>query len=134
MGNETRVDKMVEAADLVYGIAVDRTVERMNQVSDDMEKDKSVMKGVVKAKVETAEIVIEAAAEHYAGLLNGEGIDLKKEKDRAIETIDKMVGKADEYYGKVIDRIAERIKEDEENLEKDIETGKKLVNTLKSNR
>ena len=60
-------------------------------------------------------------------------MDLKKEKERAISTMDKMVEKVDEYYSAVTDRIMERIDQSEKNLEKDIETGKQLTSELKEN-
>lgn len=135
MGNETKTmtDKMVESADLVYGVTADRTVERMKQTEENIDKDINVVKNATSVVIETAEVVAEAAAEHFAGLMSGEQLDLSKEKQRAIETLDKVVEKADEYYGMIVDRIVERMEQDEENLEKDIEIGKKLANELKSN-
>ena len=79
-----------------------------------------------------ADKIVEAAADHVAGLLNGEKLDLTKEKNRAIETIDKLVDKADEYYGMITDRIVEKMEQHEQNIEKDIETGKQLVKDLNS--
>ena len=58
-------------------------------------------------------------------------LDLKKEKERAISTIDKVVEKADAYYGTLTDRIMDKIDQKEKNLEKDIEAGKQLVKDLK---
>lgn len=135
MGNETKTvtDKIVESADLVYGTAVDRTMERMEQVEKNIDKDMNVAKKATGIVIEAAETVAEAAAEHFAGLMNGEKPDLAKEKKRAIETIDKVVEKADEYYGMVVDRFVEKAEQSEQNMEKDIETGKQLVNELKSN-
>lgn len=135
MANETKtmMDKIVEAADLVYGTAADRTVEHMKQTEENIEKDINVAKKASSVVIETAEVVAEAAADHFAGLLNGEKIDLSKEKQRAIETIDKVVEKADEYYGMVVDRVVEKMEQREQNMEKDIETGKQLASELKSN-
>ena len=128
----TMADKIVEAADLVYGTAVDRTVERMEQAELNAEKDMTIVKNVGNIIIEAAETVTEAAADHVAGLLNGEKLDLTKEKNRAIETIDKLVDKADEYYGMITDRIVEKMEQHEQNIEKDIETGKQLVKDLNS--
>ena len=135
MGIETKTmtDKIVESADLVYGTAADRTVERMKQTEENIEKDIDVAKKASSVVIEVAETVAEAAADHFAGLLNGEKLDLSKEKQRAIETIDKVVEKADEYYGMVVDRVVEKMEQREQNMDKDMETGKQLVNELKSN-
>ena len=135
MSNETKnvVDVAVDGADKVYGTAVDRTVERMDQFAENVEKDKETAKKATEAVVETAGVFAEAVADHVSGLLNGEKLDLKKEKERAISTIDKMVEKADAYYEVITDRIMERVDQSEKNLEKDIETGKELVNELKEN-
>ena len=135
MGNETKTitDKIVESADLVYGTAADRTVERMKQTEENMDKDINVAKNATSVVIETAEVVAEAAAEHFAGLMNGEKLDLSKEKQRAIETIDKVVEKADEYYGMVVDRVVEKMEQHEQNIDKDMETWKQVINELKSN-
>ena len=133
MGNETKMDKMVEKADLVYSTAADRVVERMEQTDSNIEKDVDVAKKATGIIVEAAGIVTEAEADHVAGLLNGEKIDLTKEKNRAMETIDKVVEKADEYYGIIVDRVVEKIEQNEANIDKDIETSKNLVDELKSN-
>ena len=98
-----------------------------------VEKDIEVAKKATDIIVEAAGIVTEAAADHVAGLLNGEKIDLTKEKNRAMETIDKVVEKADEYYGIIVDRVVEKIEQHEANIDKDIETSKNLVDELKSN-
>lgn len=136
MSNETKtmMDKMVETADAVYGTAADRTVERMEQAEGNIEKDIEVAKKASGVVAEAIETVMEAAADHVSGLLNGEKLDLSKEKNRAIETIDKIVDKADEYYGMVVDRFMEKAEQHEQNMEKDIEAGKQLVNELKSNK
>ena len=133
MGFETKMDKLVEKADLVYGTSVDRTVEHMEQAEANIEKDVIVAKKATDIIIEAAEIVTEAAADHVAGILNGEKIDFNKEKNRAVETMDKIVEKADEYYGMVVDRVLEKAEQREQSVEKDIETGKKLVSELKSN-
>ena len=135
MGNETKTmtDKIVGAADLVCGTAADRTVERMKQTEENIEKDINVAKKASSVVIETSEVVAEATADHFAGLLNGEKIDLSKEKQRAIETIDKVVEKADEYYGMLVDRVVEKMEQHEQNIDKDMEKGKQLVNELKSN-
>ena len=133
MGNETKMDKVVEKADLVYSTATDRVVERMEQSDSNIEKDIDVAKKATDIIVEAAGIVTEAAADHVSGLLNGEKPDFTKEKNRAVETMDKLVEKADEYYGMVVDRVIEKMEQHEQNIEKDIETGKQLVNDLKSN-
>lgn len=133
MGNETKMDKVVEKADLIYSTAADRVVERMEQTDSNIEKDIAVAKNARGVMIEAAEIVTEAAADHVAGLLNGEKIDLTKEKNRAMETIDKVVEKADEYYGMIVDRVVEKMEQHEANIDKDIETSKNLVDELKSN-
>ena len=132
MGNETKMDKIVEKADLIYTAAVDRTVDRMVQTETNIEKDIEVAKSASKVIIEVAEVVTEAAADHVAGLLNGEKLDLAKEKNRAIETIDKIVEKADEYYGMIVDRVVEKMEQHEQNIDKDIETGKQLKKELNS--
>ena len=51
-----------------------------------------------------------------------------------IETkMDKIVESADLVYSTAADRAVGRMEEAEGNVEKDIETGKKLVDELKSN-
>lgn len=82
-----------------------------------MENSKKTMSDKI---VEAAEVVVEATADHVAGLLNGKKLDLTKEKNRAIETIDKLVDKADEYYGIITDRIVEKMEQYEQNIEKDL--------------
>ena len=133
MGNETKMDKVVEKADLVYSTAADRVVERMEQTDSNIEKDIAVAKNARGVMIEAAGIVTEAAADYVAGLLNGEKTDLTKEKNRAMETIDKVVEKADEYYGMIVDRVVEKMEQHEANIDKDIETRKHLVDELKSN-
>ena len=135
MGNETktRTDKMVESADVVYGAAVDRVMDRMEQTEENIAKDKEVAKNAGDVIIEAAGVVTEAVADHVSGILNGEKLDLTKEKNRAIETIDKVVEKADEYYGMIVNRVMEKVEQHEQNLDKDIETGKQVVNNLKSN-
>ena len=71
--------------------------------------------------------------DHVSGILNGEKIDFKKEKERAIQTIDKMVDKADGYYSAITDRILDRMEQGEKNLEKDLESAKQLADELKKN-
>ena len=39
MGNEIKMDKMVEKADLVYSTAADRVVEKMEQHEANIDKD-----------------------------------------------------------------------------------------------
>ena len=133
MGIEAKMDKVVEKADLVYSTAADRVVERMEQTDSNVEKDIEVVKRAREVMIEAAGIVTEAVADHVSDLLNGEKLDLAKEKNRAMETIDKVVEKADEYYGMIVDRVVEKMEQHESNVEKDIETGKKLVDELKSN-
>lgn len=133
MGIESKMDKVVEKADLVYSTAADRVVERMEQTDSNVEKDIEVAKNAREVMIEAAGVVIEAVADHVSGILNGEKLDLTKEKNRAMETIDKVVEKADEYYGIIVDRVVEKMEQNESNVEKDIETGKKLVDELKSN-
>ena len=134
MSNEkkTIADKIVESADIVYGVAVDRTVERMEQAEINVEKDIDVAKKVTNVVIEAAEIVTEAVAEHVVGLLNGEKIDLANTKESAMETIDKLVDKADEYYGTIVERVVERMEQTEKNIDGDIEAGKQLMTDLKS--
>ena len=133
MGIETKIDKIVESADMVYGTAVDRTVEHMEQAEVTIEKDVEIAKKASVVIIEAAEMVTEAAADHFAGVLNGEKFDLEKTKERAMETMDKLVDKADEYYGMIVDRVLEKAEQREQSIEKDIETGKRLVNELNSN-
>ena len=133
MGIVTKMDKMVESADLVYSTAADRAVERMEQAESNVEKDIEIAKSVSSTIIGAAEVVAEAVADHVSDLLNGEKLDLTKEKNRAMETIDKVVEKADEYYGMIVDRVVEKMEQHESNVEKDIEAGKKLVDELKSN-
>lgn len=135
MGNETKMtmDKIVESADAVYSAAVDRVMDRVEQTEENIDKDKHVAKKAGEVIAEAAEVVIEAAAEHVVGLLNGEKIDFNKEKNRVIETIDKVVDKADAYYDMITNRVLEKLKQREQNVEKDIETGKQLMNELNSN-
>ena len=135
MSNEKKTisDKIVECADLVYGVAVDRTVERMEQAEANVEKDIKVAKNATNVVIEAAEVVVEAAADQFAALLNGEKIDLTSTKEHAMETMDKLVDKADEYYGAIVDRVAERMEQMEKNIDEDIEAGKQLIDDLKSN-
>ena len=80
MNNETKkvADVVVDGADKVYGTAVDRTVDRMEQVAENFEKDKETAKKATDAAIETAGVLAEAVADHVSGLLNGEKLDLKK--------------------------------------------------------
>ena len=133
MGIESKMDKVVEKADLVYSTAADRVVERMEQTDSNVEKDIEVAKNAREVMIEAAGVVTEAVADHVSGILNGEKLDFAKEKNRAMETIDKVVEKADEYYGMIADRVVEKMNQHEANIDKDIETGKKLVEELKSN-
>ena len=133
MGIESKMDKVVEKADLVYSTAADRVVERMEQTDANVEKDIEVAKNAREVMIEAAGVVTEAVADHVSGILNGEKLDLTKEKNRAMETIDKVVEKADEYYGMIADRVVEKMNQHEANIDNDIETGKKLVDELKSN-
>ena len=47
--------------------------------------------------------------------------------------MDKIVEKADEYYGMIVDRVVEKMEQHEQNIDKDIETGKQLKKELNSN-
>lgn len=135
MNNDAKkvVDVMVEGADKVYDVATDRAVERMEQVAEDIEKDKEVAKKATESAAETAEVLIDAVTDQICELLNGNKLSFNDVKARAIETIDKMVEKADGYYDVITDRLIEKIEKKEQNLDLDIETGKKLVNELKEN-
>lgn len=135
MSNETKTitDKIVDSADKVYSTAVDRTIARMEEKEGNVEKDIEIAKKATNVVIEAAGVVAEAAADHVSGLLNGEKLDFSKEKNRAVETMDKLVEKADEYYGMVVDRAIEKMEQKEQRIEKDIEVGKQLVNELKSN-
>ena len=79
-----------------------------NEFKTKVEKDIEVAKKATNVIIEVSEIVTEAATDHFAGVLNGEKIDLVKEKERAEETLDKLVDKADEYYGTIVDRVVEK--------------------------
>lgn len=135
MSNEkkTMTDKLVESADFVYGTVTERTIEHMKQAESNFEKDVDVAKKASSVVMGVAEIVIEAEVDRIVGLLNGEKIDLEKEKSRVIETIDKIVDKADAYYSMITDRVIEKLKQHEQSVEEDIEIGKELVNKLHSN-
>ena len=132
MSNETKnkVDVAVEKADKVYGAAVDRAVDRMNQAEENYEKDKETAKKVVVAAAETAEVAVESIVNQVVKVLNGEKVDIKSQRAHVIETIDKIVEKADAYYELIVDRVMERMAQAEENLDKDIETGKKLKDEI----
>ena len=79
-----------------------------DKVKESVNKDVTVAKKASTAVIEGAEIFAEAVADHISGVLNGEKLDLEKEKDRAVKTIDAMVEKADEYYGTIVDRVVEK--------------------------
>ena len=131
--NKSMTDKIIEAADRVYGTAVDRKLDRMNQVESNMEKDIEVAKKASDAIVDAADVVISSQVDRIMDLIKGEKIDLSKGKTRTIEVIDRVVDKADVYYGLITDRIMEKLAQREQNIAEDIEIGRQLVKDLNSN-
>lgn len=78
-------------------------------------------------------IVIDAAADSIAGVVNGEGIDLEKEKERAKSTIDKLMEKTDEYIDIMVDAVNGEVDRVEGTIEKDIHEAKDVKEELKKN-
>lgn len=128
---KNKIDTAVENVDKIYEAAVDRTMVRINQTDENIDKDIETIKNAAVAAGETVETVAEAIIDRVVKVLNGEKGALKVTREDVISTIDKVVDKADAYYDIITNRIMERLEQAEGNVEKDIETAKQLKEDIK---
>lgn len=77
--------KVAESAEkstnTVFNAMVDGIGEHISQLEESAEKGKETAKKVGELILDGIGTVIDAAADSIAGVVNGEGIDLEKEKD-----------------------------------------------------
>ena len=129
--------KVTESAeksiDILVNTFVDRVVERVDQIEPTVEKGKKTLEKMATITADAIGSVIDAAADHYAGIVNGEGVDLEKEKERAKDTIGTLVEKAGEYIETVAESVSGGIAQAEEHIEKDMEAAKEVKEELKDN-
>ena len=77
-----KVAETVEkGVDTVVNTFVDRAVDKIDQIEPTMEKGKKTLEKMAELTADSIGAVIDAAADHFAGIVNGEGIDLKKKKN-----------------------------------------------------
>ena len=136
MGKE--LEKITEAAekstDKLINTFVERVVDRVDQIEPTVEKGKKTLEKMATITADAIGSVIDAAADHYAGIVNGEGVDLEKEKERAKDTIGTLVEKAGEYIETVAESVSSGIAQAEEHIEKDIEAAKEVKEKLIQNK
>ena len=122
-----------ESTDKIVNTFVDRVVDRVDQIEPTVEKGKKTLEKLAQITFDGVGAVIDAAADHYAGIVNGEGIDLGKEKERAKNTVETLVEKTGEYIETVADSISSDIALAEEHIAKDVEAAKEVNEELKEN-
>ncbi len=122
-----------KSTDKVVNTFVDRVVDRVDQIEPTVEKGKKTLEKMAYITADAIGSVIDAAADHYAGIVNGEGIDLEKEKERAKGTIDTLIEKTGEYIDTVAESVSGGITQAEERIKKDMEAAKEVNEELKEN-
>lgn len=122
-----------ESTDKIVNTFVDRVVDRVDEIEPTIEKGKKTLEKLAQITFDGVGAIIDATADHYAGIANGEGIDLKKEKERAKNTMDTLIEKTGEYIETVADSISGGIAQAEGHIEKDIEAAKEVNEELKEN-
>lgn len=123
-----------KSANTVFDAMVDRVGEHISQLEESTEKGKETVKKVGEIIKDGVDIVIEAAAEHFAGIVyDGEGIDLQKDRELAKDTFVKLCDKTGEYIEVVADAVSGGVEQVEETIEKDIEAAKEVKEELKDN-
>lgn len=124
---------MEKGVDTVVNTFVDRVVERVDRIEPTVEKGKKTLGKMAELTTDSIGAVIDAAADHFSGIVNGEGIDLKKEKERAKDTIETLVEKTGEYIEVVAESISGGIAQAEEDMEKDVKAAKNVHDKLIEN-
>ena len=122
-----------EATDKIVNTFVNRMVDRVDQIEPTVEKGKKTVEKLAQITFDGIGAIIDVTADHYAGIVNGEGIDLKKEKERAKNMVDTLIEKTGEYIETVADSVSGGIAQAEEHVEKDLEAAKELKKELKEN-
>ena len=120
---ENLMDNVVETVNSSNEIIAKRVVEKINAKSDEIKEDKAAIKknakSVIKNITEITEKIYEAVTDHYADLLNGKGLDIKRDKANATQIIDKIIDAADEYYQTVTDHIVGKMEATDMDIEMD---------------
>ena len=120
------LERVTESTDKLINSFVDRVVDRVDQIEPTVEKGKKTLEKMATITADAIGSVIDAAADHYAGIVNGEGVDLEKEKERAKDTIGTLVEKAGEYIETVAESVSEGIEQVEGTIQRDVEAAKEL--------
>lgn len=131
---ENLVDNVVKTANSSNEIIAKRVAEKIsaksNEIKEDKEGIKKNTKSVIKHITEITSTVYEAATDHYADLLNGKGLDIKRDKASAMQIIDKIIDAADEYYQAVTDRIVEKMETTDREIEMDEAAVKQIMDKV----
>ena len=129
-----KVTKLTEeSTDKVINTFVDRVVDRVDRIEPVVEEGKKTLEKMADITADGIGAVIDAAADHFAGIVNGEGIDRKKEKERAKDTMKTLIEKTGEYIEVVAEYVSGGIAQAEEQIGRDIEAAKEVKKELKDN-
>ena len=79
---EKVTEAMEKGADKVINTFVDRVVGRVDQMEPTVEKGKKTLKKMAQITADGIGTVIDAAADHFAGIVNKE-VNVETEKERA---------------------------------------------------
>uniref|UniRef100_UPI004057BCFD hypothetical protein n=1 Tax=Agathobacter sp. TaxID=2021311 RepID=UPI004057BCFD len=128
------VDNAVETMNDNNEIIANRVAEKIGAKSEAMKEDKDVAvktgKNAIKHITEITKAVYEAASDHYADLLSGKGLDIKRDKANAMQIIDKIIDAADEYYEVISDHIVGKMEDVDKDIEMDEAAIKQIVDKV----
>lgn len=131
---ENLVENALETVNSSNAIIAKRVAERITAKADEVKADKEVIKSnaksVLKNFTEITEKIYDAVTDHYADLLSGKGLDIKRDKANAMQIIDKIIDAADEYYGSVTDHLVGKMETADKNMELDDEAVKQIVSKV----
>ena len=124
---ERVIDSVVDGTEGWADILTDHIIDRMRAEEKEIDKDTEAGKEIMKAIAEMSETINAIAAERFVDLTNGKVVDFSRDKANAIKIIDKLVETADVYYGKITDRIMDRVVKGERDVELDKEIAKEVT-------
>ena len=123
---------MEKVTDTVVNTFVDRVVDRVDQIEPMVEKGKKSLKNMTEITIDGISTVIDAAADHWAGIVNKE-VSLETEKKRAKATVETLIEKTGEYIEVVAESVSGDVEKTEEIVKKDMEAAKDVYEELIEN-
>lgn len=129
---EKVAETVEKGTNAVVNTFVDRVVDRVDQIEPTVEKGKKTFEKMAQITVDGISTVIDAAADHFAGVINKE-LNLETERERIKNTMETLVEKTGEYIEVVADSVSGGIAQAERIIEKDIEAAEEVNKELIGN-